>query len=151
MSCMHAVPRVLFPTLLVCLLAANTGLAGGVRYNDCNENGEPDICDIDCDAPGCDPGLLRAGSRCGESEDCNNNWIPDECELEAYDCNDNGLPDDCDIANQTSIDANHDGIPDECQSGMPTVSEWGLVVFALLILTAGTLAIQIQAPCRARA
>ena len=28
--------------------------------------------------------------------DCNTNWIPDECELETNDCNLNGIPDDCD-------------------------------------------------------
>ncbi|UCE60726.1 MAG: hypothetical protein JSU63_03040 [Phycisphaerales bacterium] len=148
MSGIRSVPRVLSSALCLCLLAAASGLAGEVRYNDCNNNDEPDICDIDCDAPGCDPGLLLAGSRCGESLDCNGNWIPDECELDVYDCNDNGTPDDCDIINEVSLDANRDGIPDECQSGMPTVSEWSLVVLALLILTAGTLAIQMPVPSR---
>ncbi len=62
---------------------------------DCNDNGIPDECDIDCGEPGgpCDlPG-------CGESEDCNTNSIPDEC----------------DIASGTSPDANSNGIPDECE------------------------------------
>ena len=47
------------------------------QRTDCNENGIPDECDIDCDLPGCDvPG-------CGESEDCNTNSVPDECDLES--------------------------------------------------------------------
>ena len=77
---------------------------------DCNDNGIPDPCDIDCGPPGgeCDvPG-------CGQSEDCNLNGIPDECELEGNDCNANGVPDDCDIADGTSQDCNENGIPDEC-------------------------------------
>ena len=44
---------------------------------DCNGNGIPDECDIDCGEPGgpCDvPG-------CGESEDCNENGVPDECDI----------------------------------------------------------------------
>ncbi|HNO79021.1 MAG TPA: FG-GAP repeat protein [Phycisphaerae bacterium] len=47
----------------------------------------------------------------GFSDDCNTNAIPDECEI---DCNANGVPDDCDLANLTSDDCNADGIPDEC-------------------------------------
>ncbi len=61
---------------------------------DCNANGMPDECDIDCGPPGgaCDiPG-------CGQSEDCN----------------ENGVPDECDIADGTSDDNDGDGIPDEC-------------------------------------
>jgi hypothetical protein len=74
---------------------------------DCNNNGIPDLCDIDCGPPGgfCDV----AG--CGQSPDCNNNGIPDECEV---DCNGNGIPDDCDIASGFSPDCNNNGIPDEC-------------------------------------
>ena len=75
---------------------------------DCNENGIPDECDLDCGPAGgeCDlPG-------CGGSGDCNANGIPDDCEP---DCNGNGLADDCDIAAGTSADCQPDGIPDECQ------------------------------------
>ncbi len=43
--------------------------------SDCNLNGIPDECDIDCNTPGCDPNLP-----CGTSADCNANLIPDECE-----------------------------------------------------------------------
>ena len=44
---------------------------------DCNGNGIPDECDIDCGSPGgpCDvPG-------CGQSFDLNGNGVPDECDL----------------------------------------------------------------------
>lgn len=33
-----------------------------------------------------------------------------------FDCNDNDVPDECDIANETSEDENENGIPDECES-----------------------------------
>ncbi len=61
---------------------------------DCNGNGTPDECDIDCGPPNgpCDL------PDCGQSEDCNGN----------------GTPDECDIANGTSSDNDGDGIPDEC-------------------------------------
>ncbi|MFH1419698.1 MAG: right-handed parallel beta-helix repeat-containing protein, partial [Planctomycetota bacterium] len=48
-------------------------------FTDCNGNGIPDDCDVDCGNPGeeCDvPG-------CGESPDCNGNGLPDECEVPA--------------------------------------------------------------------
>lgn len=48
------------------------------------------------------------------ADDCNDNLIPDECELEEFDCNDNAIPDDCDIADGTSSDSNGNLIPDEC-------------------------------------
>ena len=44
---------------------------------DCNENGIPDECDLDCGEPGgpCDvPG-------CGQSADCQPNGVPDECDF----------------------------------------------------------------------
>ncbi len=62
---------------------------------DCNENGYPDDCDIDCAAldGACDiPG-------CGASGDCNANAVPDEC----------------DITEETSEDLDVNGIPDECE------------------------------------
>jgi C1A family cysteine protease len=75
---------------------------------DCNFNGIPDWCDVQCGEAGgfCD----RPG--CGGSADCNANGIPDECER---DCNRNGIPDDCDISAGTSLDCNNNGIPDECE------------------------------------
>jgi hypothetical protein len=49
--------------------------------------------------------------------DCNDNGIPDACELAgggAADCNCSGAPDECDIASGSSADQNADGVPDEC-------------------------------------
>ncbi|MCP4589569.1 MAG: hypothetical protein GY842_02370 [bacterium] len=113
---------------------------------DCNANLARDICDIaagtsaDCNANAipdeCD---LTSGT----SLDCNTNGTPDECER---DCNHNDVPDDCDIAGATSPDFNVNGIPDECETGAPTMSEWGLIIMALLFLNAGTLVIYRQQP-----
>jgi hypothetical protein len=66
-------------------------------FPDCNENGISDIGDLDS----------------GTSDDCDGDWIPDECEA---DCNGNGEPDDCDIASGTSDDCDGDWIPDECEA-----------------------------------
>ncbi|MGE3181115.1 MAG: hypothetical protein AB7N71_05745 [Phycisphaerae bacterium] len=87
---------------------ASTGGAWGTRvavltFGDCNNNGIPDECDIDCGSCGL-PG-------CGQSSDCNGNLIPDECEP---DCNNNGIPDECDITSGFSLDCNGNGIPDSC-------------------------------------
>ena len=51
------------------------------------------------------------------------------------DCNDNGVDDAFDIFDGTSADADGNGVPDECEA-IPTVSQWGLVVMTLLLLTA---------------
>ena len=45
------------------------------------------------------------------SQDCQPNGVPDECEP---DCQPNGRPDDCDIASGSSLDCNGNGVPDEC-------------------------------------
>ncbi len=64
---------------------------------DCNNNGRHDDLDIDY----------------GVSDDCNVNWIPDECEP---DCNGNGVTDECDIAGGVSEDCTGNGAPDECET-----------------------------------
>jgi hypothetical protein len=66
---------------------------------DCNENGIPNLCDVRCDAPGCEK-----YENCGMSEDCDGNGVPDECER---DWDGDGLIDACDP------DSDSDGIPDE--------------------------------------
>ncbi|UCG33990.1 MAG: FG-GAP repeat protein, partial [Phycisphaerales bacterium] len=53
------------------------------------------------------------------SEDCQPNGIPDECDIVAgtsLDCNGNGVPDQCDVAEGTSLDCNINGTPDECEA-----------------------------------
>lgn len=75
---------------------------------DCNNNGINDPCDVSC------AGVCSGVSGCGQSEDCNGNTVPDECET--TDCNNNGIPDDCDIAAGTSNDCNSNTVPDECDT-----------------------------------
>ncbi len=51
------------------------------------------------------------------SSDCNENQIPDSCEIAtgaALDCNQNDVPDACDLAAGTSADCNANSIPDSC-------------------------------------
>lgn len=59
--------------------------------------------------------MIRALScptgHCDESQDLDDNGIPDECDP---DCNGNGTPDDFDVASGTSTDCDGDGVPDEC-------------------------------------
>ena len=54
----------------------------------------------------------------GAASDCNENGIPDDCEIEGEgggrDCNENIVPDDCDVDDGTSCDIDNNGIPDEC-------------------------------------
>jgi hypothetical protein len=75
--------------------------------------------------------------------DCNNNDIHDTCDIDegtSGDCNSNTIPDDCDIMYGTSEDADSNGIPDECElEVIPTTSQWGLLVLALLLMTAAAL------------
>ena len=118
-----------------------------VSIVDCNCNGLDDACDV-----------ARAFSK-----DCNTNGTPDECERFGNDCNCNDVPDECDIAGGTSADCNANGIPDECDTDtdgdgvpddcdqcpfdptntkvdgqcIPTLSEWGMVAMAALMLSAG--------------
>ncbi len=47
----------------------------------------------------------------GTSADCNFDGVPDECQ---GDCNSNGRPDDCDVGDGTSMDCNTNRVPDEC-------------------------------------
>ncbi|MCH7885211.1 MAG: hypothetical protein IIC01_08165 [Planctomycetes bacterium] len=76
---------------------------------DCNGNGVPDPCDLDCGPAG---GLCDVPN-CGLAPDCNFSCVPDSCDITAgtsADCNANGVPDECDP------DCDGDGIPDDCDS-----------------------------------
>jgi hypothetical protein len=89
---------------------------------DCNGNGEDDANDIgwgtsqDCNENGipdeCDINTEDPDGNELVSDDENENGVPDECEP---DCNANGHPDDKDIADEVSDDLNSNGIPDECE------------------------------------
>jgi subtilisin-like proprotein convertase family protein len=99
-----------------------------VPFIDCNNNGQPDTCEEDCN-------LNSTVDECDvasqDSPDCNDNVIPDECEIDenstapggpyyctsncAVDCNNNGVPDECDVSGGASPDCNTNGVPDECE------------------------------------
>jgi BNR repeat-like domain len=118
--------------------------------SDCNANTIPDECEADCNnnriADECDirdniSPDCNSNSTPDECEpDCNGNGVPDECDITASfkeDCNSNGIPDSCDLRDGTSVDIDGDGIIDDCDTFLPipAVSEWGLAVLALLLLT----------------
>ncbi len=69
---------------------------------DCDQDGKGDLCAI----------------ADGDSLDCNENLVPDECDLdvdrELLDCNHNDVLDSCDIAAGTSQDCNANDVPDDC-------------------------------------
>ncbi|MCK4660438.1 MAG: hypothetical protein KAV82_13020, partial [Phycisphaerae bacterium] len=80
--------------------------------------------DSDCNDNGVPDECDIAG---GTSEDCNSNSVPDECDIAggtSEDCNTNGVPDECDIAGGTSTDCQPNSIPDECDigSGVGTIT-----------------------------
>ncbi len=87
-------------------------------FSDCNGNGIPDACDLDCGAPDGPCDIVG----CGNGFDCNTNDILDACDIAdcsgdpaCDDCNLNGRPDGCDIASGASLDvAIPLGVPDEC-------------------------------------
>ena len=105
---------------------------------DCNENGIPDECDLDCTTGGrCNvPG-------CGLATDCFAEGILDECSIancpggdpRCDDCNENLIPDTCDIDpsdpdgnGQVSADCDENNVPDECQAdcqpnGIPDICD----------------------------
>lgn len=97
------------------LSVLSVGPAAGII--DCNNNGIADPCDVIC-GEGCGP-------NCGQSEDCDFNSIPDDCEA---DCNENQIADLCDLIFGPSEDCNGNEVPDECepdcdQDGIPNVCE----------------------------
>ena len=87
-----------------------------IVFDDCNENGVWDACEVtsgavnDLDGNGvpdsCDP-------------DCDGDGEPDAYEIasgQAFDCNANQIPDACDLSGGgSSKDVDSNGIPDECQ------------------------------------
>ncbi len=61
------------------------------------------------------------------------------------DCNANDVCDSRDIAHGTSPDLNANGIPDECETlagGIPTTSQWGLIIMIATLLAAGAIVIR---------
>jgi len=59
------------------------------------------------------------------------------------DCNANAKFDDCDIESEFSYDTNHNMVPDECEGiFIPAVSQWGMLVLALLVLSAASIVLR---------
>lgn len=138
-------------TLLICTLGgANwSGAINGIQLvigpSDCNANGMTDALDI----------------ATGTSEDCNDNGVPDECDADSDgdgtidacdDCPNDPLKIDpglCGCGVDDNLDTDNDGVIDcidecpgvndavfapACTGAIPTVSQWGLVILALLLL-----------------
>lgn len=123
---------------------------GAFEYvGDCNGNGVPDACDVDCRSIEC----LATGwdGTCGGSTDCDDNCVPDECQPDSdgiIDEDGDGVcfpEDQCptDPAKTTpgfcgcgvsDDDTNGDTIPD-CleQVVIPTLSHWGLVILSVAL------------------
>ncbi len=92
---------------------------------DCDGDGTPDSCESDpveqdCDGDGTCNGVEMAPPQCVPGNptcaDCNNNSIPDGCDIDdcpqgdlsCGDCNGNGIPDGCES------DCQLNGVPDDC-------------------------------------
>jgi predicted outer membrane repeat protein len=67
-------------------------------------NGRPHDCNDNGVPDGCDVIF-------DELADCDNDGVPDSCEV---DCDGNGIPDECELAENPSLDENQDGVPDAC-------------------------------------
>ncbi len=117
-------------------------IAGGTSV-DCNGDLIPDECqpELDYDGDGvldpCDPCPLDNPDDTDGDGACDSD---DVCPgLDDFaDADGDTVPDCLDQCpgDDDSVDANHDGIPD-CLQSIPTTSQWGLIVLALLLLAAG--------------
>jgi hypothetical protein len=60
--------------------------------------------------------LVCCTVECDPALDCNNNGVPDFCDVAqgTLDCNGNGQVDECEIASGSSPDCNNNGVPDLC-------------------------------------
>ena len=102
---------------------------------DCNENGFPDECEMDCATGGrCDvPG-------CGLASDCNGNGILDDCDIaecpggdpRCDDCNENLFPDSCDF-DPSDPDGNGQ-VSDDCDGNSVPEGSAGEVVVTPLVV-----------------
>ena len=87
---------------------------------DCDEDGVPDVCELDCAAldGGC---AVYFPGECGGELDCNSNGVPDSCDVAAgtsYDCNVNGIPDECEPGGGACDDGDLCTGPDFCSNGV---------------------------------
>ncbi|MFH1109742.1 MAG: IPTL-CTERM sorting domain-containing protein [Planctomycetota bacterium] len=83
------------------------------------------------------------GFRVAIFADCNANDIPDECDLNCG-ATIGMTGGSCSVVYPgcgTSTDENGDGVLDDCAPDIPTVSEWGVVAMAALMLAAGAVVV----------
>ena len=97
----------------------NCGLLPNPLQEDCNGNGNGDVCELAAD-PTLDCNQNATLDVCevaAGASDCDADGVLDSCELAAGagDCNANGIPDSCDIANYLLEDCNSNGVGDSCE------------------------------------
>ena len=102
---------------------------------DCDGDGLGDACDafVDCNENGV-PDYCDISS--GSSADVNSNGVPDSCEP---DCNGNQIPDSFDITQGNSADCNANLVPDSCENGQITSTTGDIGGFSLAVPANGTL------------
>ena len=121
------------------------------QSGDCNENAIPDECEFDCNENGladeCEVGSSTGcpGGRCTVDclQDTDQNCIPDDC---GACCTAQGCEQTTEAlcSGPSKSKYNGDGTicEEACPSGIPTVSQWGMVATTLLVLTAGTVVLR---------
>ncbi len=97
------------------------GIVDAAAALDCNFNGVLDDQDIaNQSSEDCNDNYIP--DECEPDEDCNNNTIRDMCDIGAGtspDCNGNAVPDECDLASGDSDDCNSNNVADECEGSSP--------------------------------
>ncbi|HKQ49065.1 MAG TPA: LamG-like jellyroll fold domain-containing protein [Phycisphaerae bacterium] len=93
---------------------------GGQVAADDSGTGNPGTLGVNAGAGGdlSDPTWFAASLNLSSFVDCNDNMIPDSCDLDvqaSVDCNTNDIPDECEFAG--TVDCNSNGIIDLCEPG----------------------------------
>ena len=142
------------------------GCEDDITPEECDAHVPPRVFTPDATCGG-DPDGDGIDGSCGDNctddanpgqEDCNGDGVGDACEIDPCERDDDGdgvcnCEDNCpSIPNPGQEDSDGDGVPDcidkcpdvddavfapECMGRIPTVSEWGLVILALLLLAVG--------------
>ncbi|MCP4251237.1 MAG: hypothetical protein GY778_29725 [bacterium] len=90
---------------------------GPFTVTECNSNGILDACEVACD-------ISTLGLPCGSDPSyCTTFWPVGTCG-QAQDCNTNFVPDDCDMSSGSSPDCNNNDRPDECDQTDGTLIQW---------------------------
>ncbi len=109
----------------------DAGRVFAFRDDDCNRNGIRDALDMS-EGTSTDANCNGRPDECdtGADADCNENLIPDFCDIlyaTSEDCNENAIPDECDIESGASGDCNANETPDECEAGGESDCNYNLV------------------------